>query len=163
MPACGAMGTVAALGPPGVSDTALPVPDAVLGDGISVPGTSTIWGPAQSTGVNADLGVTSGAGRVASVSPDIVVALPLASDVDPVPASLTGVLLTKEDGWVAGTVPVPNAVMGGGAAAAARGALSGFAPLVTVKDKGMAMLGVAGGDPSAAASAVVVPRLVERD
>lgn len=40
--ACDAMGTVTALGPPGVSDRALLVPGAVLGDGISVPGASTI-------------------------------------------------------------------------------------------------------------------------
>lgn len=182
--ACDAVGTVTALGPPGVSDTALPVPGAVLSDGISVPGASTIWGPAQSTGVSADLGVTpvpgvvepaagpgwlwlgcpSGTGWVASVSPGIVVALSLASDADPIPASLIGVLLTKEDGWVAGTVPMPNAAMeGDGAAAAARGALSGFAPLVPMRDKGMAMLGVVEGEPLAAASAVVVPRPVERD
>lgn len=182
--ACEAVGTVTALGPLGVSDTALPMLGAVLGDGISVPGTSTIWGPALSTGVSADLGVTpvpglvepavgpgwlwlgcaSGTGRVASVSPGIVVALPLASDADPIPASLIGGLLTKEDRCVAGTVPMPNTVMeGGGAAAAARGVLSGFAALVPVRDKGTAMLGVAGGDLPAAASAVVVPSPVERD
>lgn len=135
-----------------------------MDNGISVPGTSTVWSSAQSTEVSADLGVTSGTGRVTSVSPGIVVALPLASDADPIPASLIGVLLTKEDGWVAGTVPVPNVVVGGGgAAAAARGALSGFAALVPVRDKGMAMLGVAGGDPLACASAVVVSWPVERD
>lgn len=154
-----------------------------MGDGISVPGASTIWGPAQSTGVSADLGVmpvpgvvepavgpgrlwlgcASGTGRAASVSPGIVVALPLASDTDPNPASLLGVLVTKEDGWVAGTVPMPNAAMEGGGAAAARGALSGVAPVVPVRDKGMAMPGEAEGDLPAAASAVVVPRPVERD
>lgn len=135
--ACDAMGTVTALGPPGVSDTALP--GALLGDGISVPGASTIWDPCQSTGVSADLGVTSvpgavepavgpgwlwlgcasGTGRLALVSSSIVVALPLVSDADPIPASLTGVLLTKENGWAVGTVPMPNAEMEGGGAAAA--------------------------------------------
>lgn len=109
------------------------------------------------------LGCASGTGRVASVSPGIVVALPLGSDADPIPASLLGVLLTEEDGWAAGTVPMPNAAMEGGGAAAARGALSGFAPVVPMRDKGMAVLGVAEGDLPAAASAVVVPRPVERD
>lgn len=183
MSACGAMGTVTALGPLWVSDTAVPVPGAVLVDGISVPGASTVWGPAQSTGVGADLGVTpvpgviepavrpgwlwlgcaSGTGRVALVSPGIVVALSLASDADPIPASLIGVLLMKEGGWAAGTVPMPYTVVEAGGAAA-RGALSAFTPLAPMRDKGTAMpLGVAGGDPPETVSAVEVPTLVERD
>lgn len=64
MSACDAMGTVTALGLPGVSDTAVPVPGAALGDGISVPAASTVLSPAQSTGVCADLGVTPAPGVV---------------------------------------------------------------------------------------------------
>ena len=128
-PARDAMETLAALGTPGVPGTAVPVPGAVLGDHISVPGAAPLWGPAWSGGAGAGPGVTpvpvsaepavgpgwlrlgdaSGTAEVAPVSHSIVVALPLASGAVPIPASLIGVLLTREDGWAAGPVPTPYA------------------------------------------------------
>lgn len=177
VPACDVTGTLAALGTPGVPGTATPVPGAALGDHVSAPGAAPCWSPVWSGGAGAGPRVTPVAGGaeptmgpgwlwlgdasdtagVAPVSHSIVVALSLASDAVPIPASLIGVLLTREDGWAAGPVPMPYTPREDVGAAAARGAPSGFALPPLVRDKDVATLGLAGGDPPAATSAVVAP------
>lgn len=127
MPACGATGTLAALGIPKVPGIAMPMPGAALGDHVSAPGGVPRWGPAWNGGDGAGpevtsvpgdaepavglgwlwLGDASGTAGVAPVSHSIVMALPLASDAVPIPASLIGVLLTREDGWGAAPIPMP--------------------------------------------------------
>lgn len=102
------------------------------------------------------LGDTSGTAGVAPVSHSIVVALSLASNAVPTPTSLIGVLLTRENGLAAGPVLMPYALREDVGAAAAREAPSGFVPPAPMRDKDVATLGLAGGDPPAAASAVVV-------
>jgi len=174
-PALDATGMLAALGTPGVPGTA--VPSGVLGDHVSALGAAPCWGPVQRGGAGAGPGVTpvpegaastagpgwpwlgdtSGTAGVAPESHSIVVAFSVASDAAPVPASLVGELLTREDGWAAGPALMPYTPREDVGAAAARGAPSGFAPPAPRRDKDVAMVGLAEGDPSAATSAVVVP------
>lgn len=163
MPARDATGMLAALGTPGVPGTALPVTGAVLGELISTSsgGAGTTPGVTPAPGAAEPavgpgwlrLGDAWGTGGMDLMSHSTVGALPLASDAVPVPASLIGVLLMREDGWAAGPVPMPYAPRDNVGAAAARGAPSGFAPPVPVRDRNMAMLGLAGGD----SPAVVAP------